>query len=676
MKKLSMKLMLLLVLVTAGVVFSPKQESLAAVGAVEVCAVSYTDESILVFTNENTKIYFGTEIDVARNNWDVIEVGTDKIAVIDISWLSSNVENILIIKGDKVGTQSRVIINKKPQKLEVSINYSQLDSLAPNANIGPILNVMSSEGTATNPLNFDDLQWKKGDDGRWLSSGLLTKRVLENYLIRGTNLYFRVAPVDDIVSASTDIREKVKNFPYDYIDFSTLTTKTYFPDGSKGRRASSEVKLKIAKQATLPVTGVDGEKFTVNIKYGQEYRVKDNSGSIITDWTKVTDRAIKKLPLSTMIQGARDGLTAAKAFQEMLIEIRNYSTSKASSSKIIETRLNAQRILPGTIVSGAAPSDITASDMNNIYISYNGTKNINIQIPSATVDNPYEYCVVKEGDSFDLNRASWTTISKGTIVKILSTKAVDKSTLYIRQQEIKYKAASATKSAVAFKLASTMGTFKVHYPSIPTTEKKTYVFTKGYTTALTIDVTLNVKGKLPFETGLKYIKLGTKDVPVVGVPTINPSISGGIDPDTVYTMRITLDSNALKNMTNCTARALSIYYNNGTVDKTSAKLTIKNPTDALSIVTKAPEVGSADGTTRVFLVSATGVDNHLIYEITADQVTGKKMEEKFEGTKVFTDGMDIAIVADKWLTIYELDKDNYIMKYKSIQIKAADIKQP
>ncbi len=677
MKKLSLKLVLLLTLVLVGVIYSPKQETFAGAipdTQVKVCAVSYIDESILVFTNGNSKIYYATEVEAARNIWDVVEV-SKSIEVIDFSSLSSNVENVILIKGDKDGTQSRVIIKKKPFKLEVSINYSQLDSLDENDDIGEILNVMSSEGTANAPLHFNDLEWRKGEDGRWLPSYFLTKRVLENYLVRGATLNFRVAPVDDIVDTATDIRTKIMNYPYEPSSLNGITFGTEYPDGTKGRRASNAVKLKITKQVALPVIGVDGEDFNVNIKYGQEYRVTTTASgsSVVYDWTKVTDRSIRKLPISAMVEGTSDGLTASTAFPEMLIEIRNYSTSKASSSKITETHLSAQRILPGTIITGEAPSGVTP-DNKNIYISYNGSKNINIQIPSASSDNPYEYTVVRDGYSFDVNKATWSAITKSTIVKVLSSKAVDKSTIYIRQKAVKYKPASATSSPVAFKLASTMEDFKVSYPSMPTTQKKTYIFTKGYTTALTIDVTLNTKGKLPFETELKYIKLGTKDVPVSEVQ-VTPSISGGIDPNTVYTMSITLNATELNKMVNSTARALSIYYKNGTVDKTSAKLTIKNPTDAISLTTTTT-VGSADGTTKIILVSTPGIGNSLRYEITSTQVTGKKMEDKFEGTNIFTDGMDIAITADQYLTIYEINSDKYIMKYKSIQIKASEIKQP
>ncbi len=682
MKKLNMKLLLLLVLSLTGMMYLPKQEAFAAGNPVQVCAVSYVDESLLVFINGNSKIYFATEMDASKGNWDLIEVDpSDKLAVIDLSWLSANTENIIKIKGDTNETESRIIIKDKPTKLQVSINYSMLDSLKSTDGIGELLNIMTTEGNGVNPITFDDLQWKKGDSGVWMDSSYLNKELLDGYLIKGTNLYFRIAPVDDVVSAkSGGVNYALGLFTgtYTYTKPYLGTTKdvdlTYgadYPDGTQGRRASDEVKVKIAKKTTLPVTGIDGEKFTADIRYGQEYRVTVTNGgtSTTSDWIKVTDRLVKRLPLKTMIGGSYDGLSDTTAFPELKLEIRNFSTTRASSSKITETSLSAQRILTGSIIQGSAPTGVTSAD-KNIYVTYNGTKNLNVQIPSASESNPYEYCVVKQGASFDLTKANWTSITKNTIVKILSTKALDDSTLYIRMKEVKYKAATDSSSAISYKLASTLKTFAVNYPSTPTAPKATYVFTKGYTTELSIDVTLNVAGKMPFETKLKYVKLGTKDIPVSSA-VVTPT--GIIDATKVYTMKITLDSKALKEMANCTARALSIYYDNGTVDKTSSKLTIKNPSAALSLSTTV-EPGGNVGTTKVTIVNSIGVDNSLVYQL-GSKVEGLNMEDKCTATATFTNGMEITIpTPGQYLTIYEIDKNGYVMKYQSIQINSDKIK--
>jgi hypothetical protein len=686
-KKSTIRIFLMLVLCILGVITLSDQQAFAA-SPVKVCAVSYTDESILVFNNGNSKIYYATEIDAAKEKWDVIEVRKDAsgnpepITVIDISFLTTNLESILMIKGNSDSTQSRVIIKGKPQKLEVSINYSNMDNLAEGDTIGTLLNIMASEGNGETPITIADLQWRKGTNGYWLPTEYLTKELLESYLIKGTQLYFRIAPKDDVVSAklgaadfTKQLRESASMYAYTKsfggVAYSSISFGTDYPNGLGGRKASGEVKLKLTKMTTLPVTGIDGEDFKADIKYGQEYRVTLNGGATPSKWTQVTDRSVKSLPLSKLTGGAYDGIT--KPFPKMLLEIREYATAKTAASKIVATNLDAQRVLSGNIIEGDVPTDSTASDPN-IYISYNGTKNIVITIPSASSDNPYEYCVVKQGYDLDLERASWFTISKSTSMKILSSKALDQSTLYIRMKEVKYKAATRNSAAVSYKLASTCKTYKVSYPSEPIAPKMTYVYTKGYPTAITINVTLNTAGKLPYETGLRYIKLGTTDVPVQSC-VISPAIIDAPDPNQVYTMQITLSSAALERMAGCTAKPLNIYYNNGTVDKTSSKLTIKYPTAATILTTTAAK-GTAPGTTAITVLNTLGTGNAFLYTLGDTEVKYKNIEDTItEGLLPFVSGADIAVGTNRYLTIYELNATNNIIKYKCIELKADIVKE-
>lgn len=702
--KFNLQLLLLSALILVGLAILPAGHAYGAT-PVQVCAVSYTDESILVLNNGNSKIYYALEAEASRDKWEVLTVPSDTnlddISVIDISWLSSNVENIIMIKGDVNDTQSRIIIKKKPMKLAVSINYTDLDSLGANDGIGSLINIMATEGDGNNPLTFDELQWSKGDSQRWLSTDILTKSLFESYLTKGVNLYFRIAPKDDIAAAEfngdeLDLSGAASMFAYtnpffyiqtdgnndgipDNISIINANSGIFkdepYPDGTRGRRASSEVKLKITKQTTLPVAGVDGSKFNVNIRYGQEYRVTAETtvGTKTTPWIKVTDRQAKPISLSTILSeiGDYDGLT--KAFPEMKIEVREFATAKASASKITETKLNPQRTINGKILQEETPS----LPDGNIYITYNGTKNINVTIPSASAENPYEYTVVKQGATFDLSKASWTSISKNTLVKIPSSKAVDFGTLYIRMKEIKYKAKTASSNAIAFQLASTVKIFDIRYPSAPAAAKTTLVFTKGYSNAddVTITVKLNDVSKMPFETKLKSVKLGTRDVPATA--TVLPKIDEGSqpDPNQKYTMKIVLKVDELAKMPNCTAKALSIYYDNGTVDKTSTKLTIKNPTPASGLTTNL-EPGTAIGNTALTVVNPIGADNVLVYQIGAAEVTGLNTEDVFSTGIAFTSGTEVPVTAGNYLTVYEINNTTKkVVKYKSVKVTADKIKQ-
>ncbi len=675
--KNGVKLAVLLVLFMVGVIYSPKQEVLAAPGPVKICAVSYTDDSILVINGDNTKIYYATDIDAARGKWDVIEA-SGEITAIDISWLKKGSENILKIKGDK-DTETRIIILEEPDKLEVSINYSDLDSLGADDTIGQLLNIRASVGNGDDPITMNDLEWRKGESGHWLKTDYLTKGLLENYMAKGVYLYFRIAPVDDVASGVNVGSDNLVSFLqgsaayFSYTKpnfiFADSSSKTYkihsdedvvdaisaFPDGTKGRRASEEVKLKISELKASPTTDIDGSKFKVGMKYGQEYRI--TIGTTTSAWTQVTDRAVRSINLAYMLKYAYDGLTTK--FPAMTIEIRNFSTSKAASSKISKIVLDkAQRDKPE----------------GDVKISYNGVKNVIMTIPSASTSKPYEYCVVKDPAEFNIETARWTKVTKNTGVNIVSSKAPDNSYIIVRMTELKYNA----KTNTSFELASLYSTYEVTYPAVPTAESKLYTFTKGYSGDLVINVTLNEAGKIPFETGLKYIKLGTKLVPVKDPVVISPSITDPTNTDK-HVMTITIEKATLESMINCTNKLLYIYYNNGTVDKTSTKLTIKNPSKAPAL-TVSFKAGSTSGTAFQIAAPKLNATNVWYYTTTAAEIkdvynenTLTQVMTKASATAIplplNTDNVDnLSVTSTYWVSVFEVDASGNIVRYISKQI--------
>jgi hypothetical protein len=677
----SLHLFLLLALTVAGLSFLPNKTVYAAPSQVTVYAVNYYDENIEVFNNENTKIYFATEIDAAKNNWEVMEAESGDTTIIDISWTSPNTENIICIKGEENSKQTRIVLKPMAKKLEVAINYGVMTSLAKNDTIAEMVNIMTTEGSGSKPITFEDLEWKKSEGGRWMSTDDFTVSLLEKLLIKGAYVYFRIKAEDEFVDMKYNgadfTPDPDRYYGFYYEDELVPTNFTYgndYPDGTKGRRASKEVKVKLAKTAPPMVYGIDGEDFTADIKYGKEYRVTRMIGSteVRSGWNKVTDRSVKNVPLATIVSnGTSDGTTALKAFPAMKIEVRNYATSKAAASKISVIELNAQRVLTSPIVQGPAPLNTTAAD-NNIYISYNGTKNLAVTIPSASTAHPFEYCIVKPTETFDLTRAVWTPITKGTEVKVLPTKAVDGGVIYIRQKEIKSKKATSTSPAVAYSLASTYVTYNLNYPAVPEITNTSYVFTKGYSDAITFSIKLNIIGKKPFETEIRNIKLGTKEIAFTS--TVTPAIPNPVSASQVYTMNVTLTKSSLEAMVNSFARPITITYMNGTVDKTSIKLTIQNPTPA-GTLTANPAQGSATGTTAITVVNTAALGNEFVYTKGANAVTGKYTSDAMTSGTAFTSGADISVTANEYITVYEINSTTKnIVRYKSIQISASNIK--
>ncbi len=625
---------------------------------VTVNTVDYEEEEIVLNNNGNTKIYFATEIDAAKEIWEVMPADDGATTRLDFSWVSASMENILKIKGgdDPSASQVRIVLPQRTTKLDITINYANINSLPKNAPIASLLNIMTTAGTGANPITFDDLEWKKGEGGKWKDIDLLTVAQLEKYQIKGTDLYFRISAVNDET----------------WVDAGGVT---HYPDGYYGRRSSAEVKVKIARKATAIVVGIDGIRFTADIRYGKEYRVQ--IGANKTDWIKVTDRTVKKLSLTDIAKSLGyeyDGIT--DPFPAMFLEIRDYATSKTAASKITEIDLGEQTDLStvSDIVRGKAPANAPATN-TDIYVSYSGNKTLVVAIPSASVKNPFEYTVVKPGEDFDVTKAVWSSITKGTDVKILGSKAVDGGRLYIRQKEIKSKEATKTVDAVGYKLASTVLTYDIKYPSIPVVEKDSFTYVKVLSLAsnqVEFDVKLNSVGRDAYETKINTIKLGTRTIDFE--QEILPAITeeNPFDTDVEYTLRVKLKQESLETMPSSASRALAITFANGSVDKTSVKLTIKNPTLAAAL-TVTPLKGSAAGMTKVNIVSSTGAGNAYAYLITSASMEGRVYTDDFisnhAGATSYTPGADIAVTEGSYLTIIEYNTTaGHFVKYKSIPV--------
>ena len=657
MKRISKGLLFgnLFLLLVVAIVFLDSRQAFAAT-TIKIQSVNYYDETIQVRNGTNNKIYYADEAAAKKNDWEVIPVDSGTYTTIDTSYMLPAIDNVLLVKGDVDSGIARITVKHKPYKLNVSINYSYMDDLNSTDTIADLVNIMTSEGTGKSPITFDDLEWKKNLTGQWTDSQYLTVDKVDKYLVKGTYLYFRIKAINDNASG------------------------TYYPNGAKGRRFSDEVKLRIEKMAPPVVSGIDGSKMKADIKPGKEYRVSTiySNGTVAgsSGWIKVMNKGTPPTPLETIINNVvprnvdsnnneidYDGKTVA--FPQMKIEVRNYATAKTAASKISETNLNPQRSITNSIIQGVPAVDAIANGDDNIYVSYNGNQNIVIYCPAATTAEPYEYCVTKKGENFNFDYAAWTTISKGTGQKVLASKAIDGGTLYVRKKEIKYKAATSTTDAVAYALASTYVSVKINYPSVPAVTKSNLTYMKGYGTPTVFKIKLNDKGKDPYETTIKNIKLGTKDIRFTVTTAPSPT-----EP-TVKIMTVTLNEDDIKSIPNCTNRPLTITFMNGTVDKTAVILTITSPTPS-GTLNITPEKGASAGMTKITVNGTLGSGNIWVYDIGTSAVIGKNTVDTLPiatGT-AFESGDSITVTANQYITIYELDAKRNIIKFKCIQISA------
>lgn len=637
------------VIIAFSLFLLPADTAAAADFPVYVTSVDYYLEEIEVYNYGNSKLYYATEINAAKGSWDEMDVDGPNTSRIDFSWVSDTMENILVIKGDNSANEVRVKLVKKPTKLSITINYTDMKKLDKSDNIASLVNIMSDVGTGANPINFSDIEWKKGISGQWSDTNSLTVQLMEKFLINGTNLYFRIKALPD--------------------EAITSPGGTIYPDGTKGRRFSSEIKVKVPKQNPPATYEVDVSKLAVEIKYGKEYRISLNGGTSFSDWVQVTDKAVKSLNIADMLKatnnnpsGILTGLFKDNEFPAMIMEIRDYATAKEPASKISRIKIKEQFVLEQSRVVNDAIGTDPLNNNNNIYISYNGDKNLVIQIPSAGPSNSYEYCVVKPGDSLDLKKTSWTAISKATEVKVANTKAVQGGTLYIRVKGIK--SIQNKLSADGVTIASTCVTHAINYPSIPVIAKASFTFVKKYSEDIVFDINL---GSIPYETSVKEIKLGTRNIDFTSA-----SLSA-------TELRITLKKESLNAMPNSSNKYISIYFDKGTVDKNSIRITIQNPTPAGTLSVSSAK-GADIGSTSITMVFPRGVNNNWSYVVGNTQIDEVYTQNKIADVTAlaatgFSDAtMKINVNVGDYLTIFETNAEGYIIKYKCIKITAAMVK--
>lgn len=185
------------------------------------------------------------------------------------------------------------------------------------------------------------------------------------------------------------------------------------------------------------------------------------------------------------------------------------------------------------------------------------------------------------------------------------------------------------------------------------------------------NIKLNAAGRDAYETELRSIKLGTRDIvySVKYTPEINES--SPFDKTNAYIMTVTLDQTSLKNTPNCTNKALTITFMNGTVDKTSIILTVKNPTKALALTASAS--AGAVGKTKVTVSTSLGKNNAYCYLITSDSMADKVFVEdmisNYPAAQPFSSGDEITVAENTYLTIIEYNTvTGHFVKYKTIPV--------
>lgn len=204
--------------------------------------------------------------------------------------------------------------------------------------------------------------------------------------------------------------------------------------GNVGARPSAEINITIPSQPAAPTVKVNSSKLTLSTSTSMEYYDKQ-SGL----WMECENT----MPISDIAPS----VLYANGASAVTLQIRKAATTSAPSSKILKLKLPAQAAAP-TI--GDRTADVTYYYLNGKLV---------MQFNHASNSNPYEYAIIKEGNTFAVETAAWKTVSSSSLMTLSNTTAPDGCTIYVRK---KGRDENASKN-LSLILASAVNSFTVNY---------------------------------------------------------------------------------------------------------------------------------------------------------------------------------------------------------------------
>lgn len=354
----------------------------ADTASVSVTEIDYENLTLTVQANaEDSRVFFATT--KTASVWEEIPGGVDEKqqATMDISWISASGNVSLYLKGDKSKNPVKVVVPKQNTKFKAKFN------------------------TLDNTIKFSNMKdakavyWKKTNSSEWIlfqSANEAEQKkfanMIENFCTKGITLQFRTAQVKGTSA------EQV------------------------GARPSKVSSVTISKRATAPSVSLNYSTLMFGAKKTLEYKLSDSE-----TWMDVSSQ---KLYLEDVIPKAiyNEGIQTEELEDTISVDFRTKATSSKIASQICTLQIPMQK---NTL-------------LDNVIFSYTGSKQCKIEIikkelsdeivlDAASSTNPYEYTIVKAGDTFDVHTAKWTTITSET-TKISSSIAPKGSLIYLRKK--------------------------------------------------------------------------------------------------------------------------------------------------------------------------------------------------------------------------------------------------
>jgi len=284
------------------------------------------------------------------------------------------------------------ILAKKPVILIVKGNRDTNPVSIPLKGEDSSLKVTYSIASGVGKITYTStlpVEYRKGANGPWKSASNLMTTGI--YELRGATLFFRTAAV------------------------------------AAEARAGKPVTVKIPKRPAAPSVKVDGGKFMITgIKGGQtQYRVGDS-----VEWLTVPNvTTIKSLNISALLAPTATGTN--QPIPAGTIEFRSMGSDKKLHSAVKIIGIAPQASAPETIAVSGTSITVTDTDLKRNY----------------------EYTVVKNGATLNLNTAKWTSFTAKNSVVVKGAIVGDK--ILVR---LKSTTDSTTKQVI---LASTYKEFPV-----------------------------------------------------------------------------------------------------------------------------------------------------------------------------------------------------------------------
>ncbi len=339
---------------------------------VSIGDVDYDGLTLKLYKNGNKILYFSAD---EKKTWTEVEGESGKddknrdYIEMDFSWVNSKKDITVSFKGDVETT-------------ELDVTFPKM-----NTTFKPVLNKGTIDIEFSGVDSATAFMWRKASDYNWTTVTLNKSdaayaaflKKLNEFRFKGCKIVLRTAQV---VGTDAD---------------------------NMGQRMSKEVTVSIPKMANAPTIKVNVKKLTLNTKESQEYYDEAKG-----EWVQCRkNMLVSDIAPKTMYAGSTEGKSVS-------IKIRTAATEKKGYSKTFILMIPGQTKAP----------DFT--DGGHVKAAFDNT-DLLITFMKASATAPIEYCIVKEGETFDQATAKWKTVKKaGKVVKLKEKTAPAGSKIYIR----------------------------------------------------------------------------------------------------------------------------------------------------------------------------------------------------------------------------------------------------